>query len=166
MDSKFLSYLEYCTISVFWFLWTLLVSAADTINIFYIYNPHNKAIGLFSSNNHSVVEKFFNHYNINMPHLSISAFIVITIISWISTLLFFIASISNLFTRAKHFLWTHAAFYFLILFHFIFILLDEIFFQYQTEEGHILRLTCIIATYLLFILITRAQTSKQHSISI
>jgi hypothetical protein len=141
----------------FWFLWILLVSLADSVDFFLFFFPENKALSLFTSNNMSLVKSFWAHYHIVCPQVILLSYFLILIFCWACTAAFCVATLHVYKNRCVQVLSVHLAFWSLAVFHFFFILSDEIFFQYEHEHIHLMRLGVIILNYFLYVLLSESK---------
>lgn len=144
---------------LFWSLWATLVALTDGID-FLQQIKMLPADWTFSSGNHALVVKSLAYYHWDFSWLTLSLYGAIVLLSAIIALLFWRAFFTSREPEEKYLCVVYWAFLFKLGIDLLFMIVDEVFMQYDLEHGHMNRLIFIFVTFITFTIIYRINKPK------
>jgi|GEM_PF-905054 len=145
-------------ILLFWGLWFALAASADVSNFLQViaWIPMDFP---FSSKNYDLVVQSFHTYGVHQPSLLVFCYGCIIVWAFVIALAFLMA-----FLRPNHKALAHNAFLISFMLTAFFILMDEIFLQYEFEHNHVVRLGFQLLTFVVFYLLSQKPNALKHSL--
>lgn len=138
-------------ILIFWGLWTLLVALSDTMDLIERFSK-NAVTFKFNSKNFQHIQVFWRHYHIESRVLSLLTYLFIILITY-CVFVFFLWAIMSFFldVREIFFLMGCYAFLLSLAVNAMFILIDELFIQFEMGKVHMIRFCVRLISFSVFL---------------